>query len=65
MCNMIGSSKAKSEQDYQAEDDHRTLTRAEEIRADGGRMGRVKKHHAKQSRALKRMDRLMGGRSRR
>lgn len=38
--------------DYQAEDDHRTLTRAAEIAGDGKRMSGVKRHHTKLSRGL-------------
>jgi hypothetical protein len=60
MCG-ISAKPSKSEKDYQAEEDHRTLTRAEEIRADKARMTRVAAHHAKTSRALKRMDRVVGG----
>jgi len=60
MCGIGPSKPSKSEQDYQAEDDHRTLARAEEIRADTTRMARVKKHHLKTTRALKRMDRVVG-----
>lgn len=41
----------KSEKDYQAEDDCRTLTRAEEIKMDKGRHSRARKHAAKQAKA--------------
>ena len=50
----------KSESDYMAEDDHRTLERAEEIRADKKRMAGVRKHHTKKTTALKRMGAAMG-----
>ncbi len=55
---------SKGESDYMAEDDHRTLTRAEEIRGDSKRMAGVKKHHRKQTRAIQRMSRTLGARSR-
>jgi len=48
------------EDDYRCEDDHRTLTRAEEIRSDAKRMAGVRKHHRKTIRAVKRMDRVVG-----
>jgi hypothetical protein len=59
------SKPSKSEQDYQAEDDHRTLSRASEIFADPGRMKRVRRHQVKSVQALKRMGRVIGSRSRR
>jgi hypothetical protein len=43
MCDL--SSPSKSEQDYRAEDDHRTLSRAAEIRQDPARVAAVKAHH--------------------
>lgn len=43
---------SKSEDDYRAEDDHRTLTRAEEIRGDGQRMQKVRKIHRKKAREI-------------
>lgn len=52
---------SKSEDEYRAEDDHRTLTRAAEIQGDVKRMAGVRAHHVKQQSALKRMDRLMSG----
>ncbi len=48
-----------SEDDYRAEDDHRTLTRAEDIRSDAGRMKGVLKHQSKMERALGRMARTL------
>lgn len=48
--------------DYQAEEDHRTLTRAQEIREDSGRMRGVKRHHAKQTKTLGKVGRTLGGR---
>jgi hypothetical protein len=38
---------SKSEMDYRAESDHRTLRDAAEIQADKGRMAGVKKQHKK------------------
>lgn len=51
----------KREADYQAEDDHRTLTRAEEVRSDTKRMAGVRRHHRKQTDALSRISRALGG----
>ena len=67
MCGGPISTKAakQREMDYRAEDDHRTLTRAEEIRADAARMAGVRRHHRKQSRAISRMNRVVNGRGRR
>ena len=56
-----GAVPSKSEIDYRAEDDHRTLERAAEITADAARMDGVKRHHAKKTAATKRMDQLLGG----
>jgi hypothetical protein len=49
---------SKSEQDYQAEDDFRTLSRADEVKSDKGRMSGVK-NHAKKTMAS--CSRVMGG----
>jgi hypothetical protein len=38
--------------DFQAEDDHRTLTRALEIHGDQSRMRNVRRHHRRVTRAL-------------
>lgn len=46
---------------YQAEDDHRTLSRAAEIHNDPTRMTGVRKHHVEQTRNLKTMDLALGG----
>lgn len=63
MCpyNGISPSASKQEQDYRGEDDHRTLTRAAEITGDQDRMKGVRKHHQKQTRALKKVGRAIGG----
>lgn len=55
---------SQSERDYQAEDDHRTLTRANEIQSDKDRMRGVTKHHAKSKKALSGIDRMLSGRRR-
>ena len=41
------ASPIKPNDDYQAEDDHRTLQRAEEVRSDPSRMKRVATFHTK------------------
>lgn len=53
----------KRRQEYEDEEDHRTLTRAEEIRADTKRMAGVMRHHRKQKRAVSRMSRVVGRRA--
>lgn len=55
--------QSKSEQDYRAEDDHRTLQRAAEITSDSSRMAGVKRHHAKVTRAARMMDNMLGSRA--
>lgn len=45
---MPGKSIAKQEEDFQAEDDARTLMRAEEIRNDANRLKKAKKKLDKQ-----------------
>lgn len=61
MCGMaIPSKPSKSEQDYRAEEDHRTLTRAEEVRTDKARMAGVERHHRKMSAALGRVGKVIG-----
>lgn len=52
-------SKAR-EQRYQGEDDLRTLTRAEEVRGDKGRMANVRGVHKDQLGALQRVGRTVG-----
>lgn len=59
----VPKSVAKERDDYQCEDDHRTLTRAEEIRSDAKRMAGVRRHHRKTTRALRRMDRVVNRRA--
>ncbi len=53
--------QAKMEHDYQAEDDHRTLTRAQEIADDHKRMAGVRKHHEKMTRSLAKVGHMMKG----
>jgi hypothetical protein len=57
----LSAKDRKREAEYQAEDDHRTLTRAEEVRADPKRMTGVRRHHQKQTRALSRISKALGG----
>lgn len=45
---------------YQAEDDLRTLTRAEEIRSDSGRLSRLRRLQQSQIAALDRVGRTLG-----
>lgn len=47
------------DRDYQSEDDHRTLMRAEEVRMDKGRMTGAHRYGKRQ---MKAMTRIMGGR---
>jgi hypothetical protein len=54
------SSPSKTDMDYQAEDDHRTLQRAAEVTADPDRMQRVAKHHLKVTKDLGRMSAMLG-----
>lgn len=65
MCGIMASPKGNKarEDEYRSEEDHRTLTRAEEVRADKSRMAGVRRHHAKQTRALKRVGRAVGRRA--
>jgi hypothetical protein len=58
---MTSADAKKREADYQAEDDHRTLTRAEEVRSDPKRMAGVRKHHRKQTQSLSRISKALGG----
>ena len=46
---------------YQAEDDHRTLSRAAEVRNDPKRMAGVAKHHAKVKKSLASVGRSLRG----
>lgn len=64
MCGMAMPSKSakKQEDDYRAEDDLRTITRAEEVRADSTRMASVRRIQQKQLRALSRVGRVLGDR---
>jgi hypothetical protein len=49
----------KSEDDYRAESDHRTMTEAADIQADKKRMAGVKKHHRKQTKKMALVGRTM------
>lgn len=55
---MSKAEKAKHDE-YQAEDDLRTLGRADEIRADAKRMASCRRVHRKQSRSMKRIGRSL------
>ena len=46
---------------WQAEDDHRTLTRAAEVQSDPARMKGVAKHHRKMKKQLASVGRTIGG----
>lgn len=46
---------------WQAEDDHRTLSRAAEVQADPQRMKGVAKHHRKVKKQLSSVGRVIGG----
>ena len=68
MCGMASPSTkpSKSEQDYRAEDDFRTMQRAEEVRIDKPRMERALAHGRKTVQAMTRvMGRSKPGRARR
>lgn len=49
----------KSEQDYRAESDHRTLMDAADIQSDASRMTGVRKQHRKQTKKLSLVQRQM------
>ena len=55
-------SERNREREYRDEDDHRTVTRAEEVRGDKSRMAGVRRHQRKSERALKRTGRAIGRR---
>ena len=50
---------SKSDRDYQAECDHRTMMDAAEVQSDKSRMAGVKKHHKKQTKKLSLVQRQM------
>lgn len=60
MCSPMNSADAKKrEAEYRAEEDLRTITRAEEIRSDQARMAGVSKIQRKQLTALQRVGRAL------
>lgn len=61
---MCMPSSPSSSKDYQAEDDHRTLSRAEEIRADPTRLKGVKKHHKAMTKRFAVVGRSLSGKKR-
>lgn len=64
MCDMpkLTAAAKHREKEYQAEEDHRTLTRAAEVRSDSSRMAGVVRHHQKQTMALQRTSKALFGR---
>jgi ribosomal protein L12E/L44/L45/RPP1/RPP2 len=58
MCGSLAS-PSKGPDAWQAEDDHRTLTRAAEVQADPARMKGVVKHHQKMKKALSHVNRTI------
>jgi hypothetical protein len=60
--NLASPVQSKEHDKYRAEDDLRTLTRAEEIRGDKGRMQGATRAHGEQMDALSRVGRSMAGR---
>ena len=55
------STAQKSEDDWKAESDHRTMMDAAEIRGDSHRMEGVKKHHLKKKAMLGKVGRSLSG----
>jgi hypothetical protein len=53
------------DKDYQAEDDHRTITRAQEICDDKKRMAGVRRHHQKMTRSLTKVGAALGRKGKR
>jgi hypothetical protein len=60
MCGGPILSSSKGPDPWQAEDDHRTLTRAAEVQNDPARMKGVVKHHRKMKKALATVGRSIG-----
>jgi len=59
---MMTKADRKRDADYKAEEDLRTLTRAEEVRGDGTRMHAAARIHRKQTRVLSRTGRMFARR---
>ena len=59
---MMTKADKKRDEDYKAEEDLRTLTRAEEVRGDGTRMRACERMHKKQARTMSRTGRLFAKR---
>jgi len=57
------SPSSKKEAEYRAEEDLRTLTRAEEVRGDSTRMAACARMHWKQARTMTRTGRLFASRA--
>ena len=58
----MSKDEKKREREYREEDDHRTITRAEEVRGDRSRMAGVRRQQRKSERAHKRTGRAIGRR---
>lgn len=57
---MMSKAEKRRHDEYEAEEDLRTLSRAEEIRGDRGRLTRAQKMHRKQARSMSRVGRAIG-----
>lgn len=57
----LGQAVPYDDSKWRAERDHNTLTQAAEITGDKSRMKAVRGHHVDQTKALKKMDPLLGG----
>jgi hypothetical protein len=57
---MCCGSSPMDDKDWRAEDDHRTLERAAEIKQDQARMAGVAKHHATKKKSLAAIGRSIG-----
>lgn len=57
----VGQAVPYDDSRWRAQSDHRTLTEAAEIHGDKTRMAGVRNHHVEQTKALKKMDKVVGG----
>ena len=62
---MMTAADKKREDDYRAEDDLRTLERAEEVRGDANRMASCARVHKRKQAAARNLNRVFSGRGRR
>jgi len=58
----IAQPNVASDNDFMAEDDHRTMSRAEEIKGDTKRMKAVSKFHRKRQGEMSKLGKVLGGR---